>query len=267
MIDVVIFSKNRPLQLYSLLESLDSLTDARDLARVSVVFKYENPYEDEIAEISRSFSFVRFIKQGDFKQDVISCLEGENRFCCFFVDDIIFKGKTRFSDACNILSSNPGILTLSMRMGTHLNFCYPTREQQTIPNGTVQNGFFIWNWQTGEGDWSYPFSVDGHIFRKNEIMNCINDTHFSNPNQFEDRLQILKSINLPNACVCYASSKIVNLPINRVQEEYKNRSEEETPERMLEYWKQGKKIQIEMVSNVNNSSAHFPMSLILTDRN
>ena len=198
---------------------------------------------------------------------MLSCLNGSNEFCTFFVDDIIFKDKVKFSDVCQILSLNSPILTISLRMGLHLNFCYPTRSSQSIPNGIIQNGLFAWDWRSGVGDWSYPFSVDGHVFRKSEIARCINETHFSNPNQFEDRLQILKTFNLPTNCACFAFSKIVNLPLNRVQNEYKNRSEEETPEKLLEHWKSGKKINIDAVARINNDSAHFPVSISLMDRN
>ena len=266
MIDIVIFTKNRPLQLYSLLESLDKNTDFRDSSRASVIYKYENQYLAEIPEIQEKFPFIRFVKQEDFKSDVLSCIDGRNKFCTFFVDDIVVKSKTSFSDICNILSLNSPILTLSLRMGLQLNFCYPTRSPQQIPNGIVQNGLFAWDWRSGEGDWGYPFSVDGHVFRKSEIMRCITEAQFSNPNQFEDRMQSLKMMNLPTNCACFVSSKIVNLPLNRVQNEYKNRSEEETPESLLEIWKSGKKIKISSISEINNISAHFPAKISLEDR-
>ena len=266
MIDVVIFSKNRPLQLYSLLESLDRNTDARESSKISVIYRYDTHYLDEIEEIKSDFPFISFIDQKNFKEDVLTCLNSNNEFCTFFVDDIIFKDSVRFSDICQILSLNPSILMFSLRMGLHLNFCYPTRSPQRIPDGIVQNGLFAWDWRSGEGDWSYPFSVDGHVFRKSEIMKYINEMQFANPNQFEDRLQILKNVNLPTNCASFTASKIVNIPLNRVQSEYKNRSEEESPEKLLEYWKSGKKINIDSISDLNNVSAHNPVVLDLVSR-
>lgn len=266
MIDVVIFSKNRTLQLYAFLESLFFYTDAQQNANISVIFKYDEEYLDSLEEIKKRFSNIRFVDQKDFKKDVVSCLAGNNRFCTFFVDDIIFKKKCSLLDMCRILDSNHGILTFSMRMGMHLNFCYPTGEHQPIPDGFIQNGYFIWDWRNGSGDWSYPISVDGHVFRKEHMLEWIGLIEFSNPNQFEDRLQIAKRISQVFGCICMTSSCIVNLPINRVQNEYKNKSGEELPENLKKLWDQGKKINFLSVSEINNNSAHYPATIELVER-
>lgn len=267
MIDIVIFSKNRPLQLYSFLESMEHYTDVRGSAEVSVIYKYDDEYSRSLDEIRERFSSVRFVKQGDFKSDLSSCLSGDNRFCTFFVDDIVFKRKFSFEETCTVLSSNPGILTFSMRMGLHLNFCYPTRESQPIPDGFTQQGFFIWDWKLGQGDWSYPISVDGHVFRKDDFCSWLRMIEFTNPNQLEDRLQFVKSLNFPSRCICNTASSIVNLPINRVQNEYKNRSEQVSPEVLKQHWDDRKKIDFLKLSNINNNSAHFPTKIELMERN
>lgn len=267
MIDIVIFSKNRPLQLYSFLESMDHYTDHKNAANVSVIFKYDDEYLNSLDELKGKFPSVNFVKQEDFKSDLSSCLSGRNSFCTFFVDDIIFKRKFSFEEVCAVLAPNPGILTFSMRMGLHLNFCYPTRENQPIPDGFTQQGFFVWDWKSGQGDWSYPISVDGHFFRKDDFMSWIKMIDFTNPNQLEDRLQFVKSLNLSSRCICSTSSSIVNLPVNRVQNEYKNRSEEESPEVLKKYWDDGKKIDFLKLSNINNNSAHFPAKIELAERN
>lgn len=266
MIDTVIFSRNRPLQLFALLESLHFYTDFKESSKISVIFKYDDEYLDSLQEIREKFSHINFINQGNFKQDVVSCLEGSNRFCTFFVDDIVFKRSCAALTVCGILDSNPGILTFSLRMGTHLNYCYPTGESQPIPDGNVQSGFFIWDWRRGSGDWGYPISVDGHVFRKDQFLSWLEPISFNNPNQFEDRLQIAKQMAKNFGCVCMTSSCIVNLPINRVQDEYKNKSGEELPENLKKSWDAGQKIDFLMFSNINNSSAHFPSSIRLVER-
>ena len=141
MIDVVIFSKNRPLQLYSLLESLHRYTDVHKSAKVTVIHRYEEDFSDSIEEIEETFKNVVFCDQ-----------------------------------------------------------------------------------------------------------------------------QVYKFENHPEMCICSTRSSIVNLPLNRVQDEYKNRCGEETPEKMLEMWKSGKKINIDPIDNINNPSAHYPIDVILKDR-
>jgi hypothetical protein len=266
MIDTVIFSRNRPLQLYALLESLHFYSDIKDHSSISVIFKYDDLYVDGLEEIRKKFPHVRFVNQGNFKQDIMSCFSEASRFCTFFVDDIIFKKRCSILTMCGILDANPRILTFSMRMGMHLNYCYPTGENQPIPDGMVQGGFFAWDWRSGSGDWSYPISVDGHVFRKDQMLSWIQMIEFNNPNQFEDRLQIAKQMSQNFGCVCMTSSCIVNLPINRVQDEYKNKSGEELPENLKKIWDQGKKIDFLSLSEINNTSAHYPSSISLLER-
>lgn len=266
MIDVVIFSRNRSLQLYALLESLYFYTDAQQCANISVIFKYDKEHLDGLDEIKKKFSSIKFVDQSDFKSDVTNCLSSTNSFCTFFVDDIIFKKQCSLLEMCRILDLNRGILTFSMRMGMHLNFCYPTGESQPIPDGLVQNGYFVWDWRSGTGDWNYPISVDGHVFRKDHVLEWIKLIDFDNPNQLEDRLQIAKRISQIFSCLCMTSSCVVNLPINRVQNEYKNKSGEETPENLKKIWDQKKKINFLSLSNINNNSAHYPATIDLVER-
>lgn len=262
MIDVVIFSKNRPLQLFALLDSMHKLTDCAKSASITVIYKYDDIYKESIEEIKQRFESVSFKEQSNFKNDVTNSLASTfNRFCTFLVDDIVFKEPFSFANVCHLLGANSSILTFSMRMGTHLNFCYPINSPQPIPDGTIQNGLFIWQWRNSQGDWGYPISLDGHVFRKNDATRWLSRIDFSNPNQLEDRLQIAKMENLETYCVCTTTSCIVNLPINRVQDEYKNRCGDEDPLILLGLWNEGKRINTDAVIGVNNTSAHFPMPL------
>ena len=264
MIDIVIFSKNRPMQLFALLDSMSKLTDHEKAANITVVYKYDEKYVPAIEQIKQEFSKFSFKEQANFKNDVTNVLASTfNRFCTFLVDDIVFKEPISFANVCQLLETNSSVLNFSMRMGTHLNFCYPINSPQPIPDGMIQNGMFVWQWRNAQGDWGYPLSLDGHVFRKNDITRWISRIEFSNPNQLEDRMQIAKMENLETHCVCTTTSCIVNLPINRVQDEYKNRCGDEDPEVLLGLWNEGKRINIDAILGLNNTSAHFPMPLAL----
>ena len=270
MIDVVIFSKNRPLQLYSLLESMYALTDADGSANVTVIHKYDESYSSALNELCFKFEKVKFMAQSDFKKDTLmSLFSSLNRFCVFLVDDIVFKRGISFNDITHLLNNNPSILTFSLRMGLHLNFCYPTSTIQPIPDGNITSELFVWDWTKSQGDWNYPVSLDGHVFRKQDILTWSSRITFDNPNQFEDYLQrSFKVDNTSTHCVCSTESVIINIPINRVQNEYKNRCEEIDPAKLLDIWNDGKKIDFKMLCNVTNTSAHFPItSLPVTERN
>ena len=86
MIDVIVFSKNRPLQLYALLESMLSFTDAGQVAQVSVIYSYDDEYSSALDEVKKKFEGITFIKQTNFKRDVATALfASTNDFCTFFI--------------------------------------------------------------------------------------------------------------------------------------------------------------------------------------
>jgi|688.fasta_scaffold01481_23 hypothetical protein len=267
MIDVIVFSKNRPLQLYALLESMLSFTDAGQVAQVSVIYSYDDEYSSALDEVKKKFEGITFIKQTNFKRDVATALfASTNDFCTFLVDDIVFKNTISLGNIVELLKNNPGLLTYSMRMGLHLNFCYPTDKIQPIPDGSIISQTFVWNWTNAQGDWSYPLSLDGHVFKKSDVMTWTSKINFNNPNQLEDFMQHAKTQGLSQHCACHVFSSIVNMPINRVQNEYANRCGEVDPSKLLEVWSSGKKIDIGHTFKIINESAHYPVNIKIVDR-
>jgi hypothetical protein len=83
--------------------------------------------------------------------------------------------------------------------------------------------FGRWNWLKASGDWGYPMSVDGHIFRYADIFPLAQQIEFNNPNTFEFELN-RNPIRARPMMTCYAESVVVNLPVNRVQHEFENRA-------------------------------------------
>jgi hypothetical protein len=259
MIDALVFSKNRPMQLHCLLESLEKYTN---LSKIKVLHCYDEKFEKGLVELQLIHPKVEFLKETDFELQVKNFLASNEKYCTFFVDDIFVKDIVDFSQPCAILENNPQFLTFSLRLGTHLTKCYPTNSEQQIPDGQVSSGFFVWRWKGANHDWGYPFSVDGHVFRKADLESWCNHLKFKNPNQFESAMQVIPStFALQDYCVSYAFSKIVNTPINRVQEEFKNRSEEVSVDDLYSSWINGERLQFEEAFKILNDGAHMPINI------
>ena len=62
-------------------------------------------------------------------------------------------------------------------MGLHLDYCYPLSVSQKVPDGQVLDGVFGWNFTNAEHDWAYPLSVDGHVFRSNDMLQMLEAIH------------------------------------------------------------------------------------------
>jgi len=265
MIDAMIFSKNRPMQLHALLASIKKHTNLSPES-ITVLHNYDEDFQEGLSAVKEKHRGVNFLQEINFTDQVKTFLKLGSKFCVFFVDDMIVKDDIDFNVPCSILETNPQIINFSLRLGTHLHHCYPVNSSQSVPDGTVRSGFFIWDWKNSQLDWNYPFSVDGHIFRRSELEGWSSHLSFSRPNNFEESMQQIKNFFvLPSLGCCYVTSKVFNMPLNRVQNDVKNRAENISVESLNTLWLEGKELDIDKVYKFLNIGAHQPLELPLRD--
>lgn len=253
----IIFSKDRPLQLYALLESY--FTYCKDPVPLIILYKAsEDDYERAYNEIKDSYKKkeIIFRQEIEFKSDLINILENSgSKFIFFLVDDIIFTDQFVFDDFISLKDNDKYIL--SLRLGKNLNYCYTKQSKQSLPLFHRKKNFLIWKWGKGKLDWNYVFSVDGNIYNKDEILIITKLTHFKAPNSFEAGVNTFRFILRRKKGICYPKSKLVNVCINKVQNEVKNISGNISTKELLEYWNDEKKIDIHYFNNMMNDSAHI----------
>ncbi len=263
--DILIFSRNRPLQLHGLLLSIKDKVS--HCSHITVLHRYDEEYASALEEIKAEFPDIDFQEDEDFKGQVLDFLGQGPEFGFFLVDDGIFRKPIDLRLCESVMSRNQDILTFSLRMGLHLNYCYTRQRRQRIPRGCQEDGLFIWRWKGAQSDWGYPFSVDGHTFQKRQLLKWCKDLSFSKPNTFEVRLQKLKQkADAPNLCVSGTEAFLVNIPLNRVQSDRKNKHENLGIEFLLEQWNSGLEIDIKAIESVVNTSCHYPLNLPLRNR-
>ena len=262
---ICIFSRNRPLQLHALLKSLK--TYVYPLRDVTVLYRYDEKYQPALNEVKEQFQGYKFIEDDNFKQQVCLFLESAGPTCFFLVDDIIFRRPVDNNFCTAILDHNPDMLTFSLRMGLHLTYCYPVNQSQAIPDGYIQNQLFLWSWRNAQCDWNYPFSVDGHIFRSKQLLSYTRHLDFHHPNSFEAEMQKIQfTFAVPSACVCHTESCLFNNPLNRVQNDFENRSGNITTEDLLAKWDEGLEIDIKKLAKLIPNAAHTIAELPLKER-
>ena len=264
----MIFSRNRALQLYALLESMDMYFDM-SLVNVNILCRYDVHHVDSLNDVMNAFPNHNFIDEVNFEADVKEFLASPKDYVAFLTDDIIFKDNVNLQNIGIVLGSNDQILAFSLRMGLHIHECWSVNKEQPFPPGQiVPPNMFVWNWREGAYDWGYPFSVDGHVFRKSSFAHMVSGLSFNNPNTFEDAIQVLMNIpDMQQGMVCHTLSSLVNLPINRVQDTHQNRCGLEDSDFLLnEYWVKGKKIDVASYRKVLNRGAHSDLELFTKDR-
>ncbi len=248
------------MQLHALLSSFEE--NVIGDYRLKVLCRYDEKYLKALKEIKDNFQSVIFIDEVNF-QDQVEKSVGDD-LQAFLVDDIVVKDKVDLNFVAGVLSQNDHILCFSLRLGLHLKKCYMLDAPQKIPSGMTQGDLFVWDWRQGEYDWGYPLSVDGHVFRANDLKEWIKNLRFKNPNQFEDSLQALKYYTSRNSCVCFHRSKIVNIPLNRVQEDYKNRNIGENVEDLLPLWNEGLRFSTNELFDISNDGVHSDIKMNFT---
>jgi hypothetical protein len=239
MISSIIFSKDRALQLDLLLNSIyqnfpETLDDVRVIWTASSE-RFKLGYQTLQSEHPK----IVFKQQTpdffyDFYENI--CIAHYKYICLFTDDDIVYRKVN--ANGVNLLDDF-NFVCYSLRLGHNILYRDTLDEQgqavvkpDIIPPLYHYNGFTIWNRHSipPGGYWAYPYSVDGHIFRK-EIISYIAELimHWSNiekfhkhPNQLEAKMQ---RFNCENGAmmICDEISSIINSPNNRVQNVFENR--------------------------------------------
>ncbi len=126
MINAIIFSKDRAIQLRLLLDSIKKNADG--IFNINIIYtgdnnEFEQGYEKLISE--EIVEGINWVKQSeDFKQDVLNLFDDEYKFtCCFTDDDIIFKTINE-EEIINTIKSDPEIFCFSLRLGKNVTWCY-----------------------------------------------------------------------------------------------------------------------------------------------
>lgn len=261
--DVVIFSYDRPLQLYAMLESLYKHTS--NINSVAVVYRTSN---DEFAKgfdtVAADFPEVDFLHQqsiDDFKPLTIQAIENSTSdYIVFAVDDNIVKDTISLSECITWLEKT-NAYGFYLKLGTNLDYCYTENKPQAVPTHQQIHGpIYSWEFKDGEKDWNYPNTVDMTLYRKKDIIDLYKSLPYSNPNLLESNWASwwVKYGAPSNFGLFYEKSKILNIPLNKVQTEFiLNRDMElYTPQELLEKFEAGYKMDIDPLYLMENKAVH-----------
>ncbi len=284
--DLVLFSYDRPLQLYSFLESVKKYIFG--IEEIHVIYRVSNnEFESGYDIVKKDFADVIFHKQlkaDDFKPLTLeSIFNNGSRYIIFGVDDIIVKDYVNLGTCINYLEKSNSY-GFYLRMGKNIVECYmhfneptpvPKMNQISPPvtlsearraqsNGSpeylltnVYNGVFQWSLNDGKGDWKYPNNLDMTIYRKSDLKQLYN-YNFQNPSALE--AVWADNANYNQRGLCFEQSKIVNLPLNLVIDEARNLDNRNSSlfntKELLDKFMSGFKIDINKFYRINNLAPH-----------
>ncbi len=262
-VDMIIFSFDRPMQLYALLESID--TYVTGLSRIEVIYRSSNDqYQKGYDIVAQTFPQAQFTRQGsnpraDFKPLTEHALKRTgNEFVVFAVDDIVVKDDFDMLFCAKQLKQF-GAYGFYFRLGFNLSECYMLNCKQPIPTGRQSGDIFEWTLANGSCDWGYPNTVDMTLYRKADILPVISSLTYHSPNTLEAHWHEQYRSVLHKKGICFTFSKIVNMPLNLVQQDYQgNRHMSEmSAAHLLEQFLSGNKIDISRLHKIHNKGAHM----------
>jgi len=166
---VIIFSKNRPLQLFAFLESFTKLSNIQQEC-INVLYKADDDYLYPMEQVKLHFPKINFFAEYSFKSQVLDLMENAKKHVVFFTDDDMFKNPVDLEYPGRLLDAMGEVFCFSLRLGTGLNHCYSVNRPQNLPKDGLQRmlsgtkeTLYLWDYKNKDWDWNYPLSVNGHI--------------------------------------------------------------------------------------------------------
>lgn len=270
--DMVIFSYDRPLQLYALLESIEKYISG--LGNVVIVYRTSNErYDAAYQQVFNRFPNIQFLKQSgnahaDFKLLTTHATYATmNPYIIYAVDDIVVKDFVDISECIRLLEKHKAY-GFYLRLGKNLSDCYTHgNKPQKVPRShKIKNKVYEWRFCDGEYDWGYPNTVDMTLYRKKDIESFVRHLNYTTPNSFEGQWAGQGAQVMNHTGLYYRTSKVVNLPLNRVSEYNNKHMNFMQPNEMLTLFEQGKKIDIAPLYKMRNKGAHTAYVPTFVDR-
>ena len=255
----VVFSKDRALQLYTLLDTY--FLHVKNPVPIFVIYNVsDEAHAQSYIELKHIFSrhevLVTFIQEArSFRDSLLAVLAKINTSSIFFlVDDIVF---IRPLDLDIVERINPQSSILSLRHSPYLRRSYTANASQQPPTFVLtetSSELLSFKWFEKGNEWSDPWSVDGQILSMAEVRVLTRISQFKAPNSYEVELKTFNDIVKGRNGMCFKESKILNLPINRVQSENNNLSGNVSPDFLLKQWNKG------LMIDTSIFDTHIPLS-------
>ena len=270
--DMIIFSYDRPMQLYALLESIEKYVTGLD--DIHIIYRTSSErFKKSYDTCFKSFAKlnIKLIPQDHtnashvFKPLVMDSLKNsKNKYVLFGVDDIIVKDYINLSECINYLKTNDAY-GFYLRLGKNITECYTEGIQTPVPaHKHIDKDVYVVEFKNGKGDWAYPCSVDMTLYDKNKIIDSINNINFYSPNRFEGNWYTSEwfyNSTKDKKGLFYEDSKIINIPLNTVNHDVLSRNMGVSNKALLENFESGSRINIEPFFKINNKAPHIEANI------
>jgi hypothetical protein len=262
--DIIVFSYDRPLQLYALLESLEFY--GKNIGTTQVIYRTSSPaFTCAYEQVKKRFNSVIFIAQGknpqaDFRPITLRCLEkSPHEYFLFATDDDLVKDYIDFHDCVDALKKT-GAYGFYLRFGKNITEHYMHNISVPLPpHKLFANDIYYWRLEDGKEHWRYPHTVDMTIYSKKDVLPVLRNLYFVSPNTLEAYWSGSGPQHFHKFGLFYELSKIVNIPLNLVQtiNPHNRHMRFMSTQQLLTIFNQGKKMDIFPLFKIANKAPHI----------
>lgn len=179
--EIILISKNRPLQTLAFLESLNELVSG--IKKVWILYTVANArflagYEKAV-KCSKSYFAVEMVDDsGDLGGVLLNVLKASDSKCMMLaVDEMIWLQRTELEFHCNLLALNEEVATVQFRLGRSLG-AYPRGRRKEILEKRVHlvnesHDLFLYYPAHWPYDFGYVLHIDGYFTRRLELLTDI----------------------------------------------------------------------------------------------
>jgi len=267
--DLVIFSFDRPMQLYGLLESVEKRV--KGVGEIRIVYRVSSSdFEEGYNLVRERFPRAVFFRQGenpkeDFKPLLLKAVfESSSPYVVFAVDDIVMTDEVDLA-VCTQALAETGAYGFYLRLGQNIDHCYMLSKYSGVPPSIHLNeGICAWQFSSGEDDWNYPHTVDFTVYKKSTIEPRLRNLVYHNPNKLEAAWAA--KADFSKMGLCFERSKMVNIPLNLVNISDNRYMQGYSAEDLMKKFRAGLKIDIDELYQIQNNAPHIDHEIVFVDR-
>ena len=266
MINVVIFSKDRPAQLELLLRSMKKYFVEWKLVNISILFKYTSENFRKGYEKTKIYhsEFNYVVEEPDkFKSQVVNLIKPNHQATMFFADDMVFKKYFCLkSTPIKKFLEDDNIICVALMLCPRIDYCGKEKIKTPPPKFTLDRMWF-WKDPNFKGCWSTPMGLNGNVLKTDDILPLIKNFYYEDTNTLENIL-IKNSISKPYM-ICYPEAPLFNMPLNRTKDNNNGYCGNVPLEYLNEQFLNLKRISMSNIDLTSNISCHQEMPIILED--
>lgn len=256
--DIIIYSKNRPSQLDLLLRSINKYCFG--IGKVFVLNDFSGPFKPAYEKIwNKNYNLnIEFKLQTrkTFYSVMKNTIDNINsQYVLPLCDDDVFIRPLDISNDVQFYDSS--ITGICLRRSLDMKESYHTGQIVDLPDFVQQGNTFKWEWSLYDQiRWGYPYQAGGMVYKKENFKYMIDNISFDLPNYLEYQMVVNKNKWGKTHILCYEKSPIINISVNRVQNDVPNRGGRDvsySPEQLLKLFMADKIIDLEPLHNFNNT--------------